>query len=1361
MSQFKSAFEAIPGKDALLEYELRSYPEKTYVERNGLIYKSLTATSTTFLLSQWELVGDLREVRVLNIKDRNSLTGNTPTSGTTGINIPILDNTNVLVLNAAGDPQVGSPQFARYNYNQGTASWLLLQVGTGSTSAQTSIEYSNVLNKPFVLSGVTINAGAGLSGGGSAFGSIPAAGGSISIAHLDTSTQVSLLPTGRTYVQQLRFDTFGHVTGATTSLWTHPDTSSQANILNTGRTYIQSISLDGSGHVVSMSSSSWTHPDTSSQASSVNGGSTFIQSIQLDGDGHVIGLSTGVAAGGGGGGGSFALNVNGNSGGAIAINSGATLTISGGTNISTIRTGDATNPGIRINVNPAGSTNQVQLNNGVGALGASPNLTYNTSTNILSTANLTIATAPVSANTSNDFLTRSTATGAVQRITFSSLRNALVGAPANSIQYNNGNGFGGDAQWTYDPVLDAVTLGTRGVGGSQRGLAVGTTNNVLNTASVAIGGSNTIGAINSLVVGSGNVVSGLTSGSGQYLVFGSGNQVDGTNGISNSASFVVGTNNIHDTFNGYTIGVNNFHNGANGFIIGNTAKTNGGIILGKGTNNGSTIYYLTASASTINASHNTTSQVIGHGTHATHSAIFGGVNGNIPLGNDRAVIVGGNAIKITGTSYSDFVVVPNLAIWTAPNLGITTDHVLTYNATNKKVSMVTQASLKESPAGNNGSIQFRNNQGNFAFSSSLFFATGTSRLTTSNLSLGSVPVTGSATQILTRNVTTGAIERIGSDAIAALPVNAIQYRTLFGFGGSGNLTYDPSSNAFTHGTRLVGSTNGNTISFAFGSNAVASGNTSIAMGSGVRAGGFWSVAMGNNSIATGQAAMAVNASNFARGINSFAAGNNSNAAGPTSFAIGNQGFANGSYSFAGGYGFTQPILANTTGTFNFSTNLPMGAINQTAGHGANAQYSAILGGGNHNIEAGNDRAVIIGGNGVKVTGTSYVDYAVVQNLAIFNQPFAGNTLSDRILGWNPTNKKTTQFNISSLISIHQNIAYVSKNGNDSTGLINRATQPFLTIAAASAALVAGSAPSATNRCVVHVFPGQYTTSWGTLPAFVDYFLEGADIRTSLNVTTDTQFNIGGSGIVTDVIVASASKVTIECQKVVGFSTNALYVNHNGGVLSVKTNLVEGEVRWAMGQLVLNANIIRGSILQNGNIAAVEATAQIDCNILSGGTGPLVYLGASSTGNGRLFLKANRIINTNTVGVQQSQGSAIYLSDLWTGRATLDVQEIVNLHPTLATIGVQSQLLGQFNLKASKVVNRSAGNVPAINIQFVGATGKFFIEGGTRLIGSGTGLSIVGTGNVIALGDIYGKNANAGTVTIQLGTFTANNTFIVD
>jgi hypothetical protein len=702
MSLFnRSAFESVPGRDALFEYEPKSYPIRTYVERNGIIYKSIepSGTSATFVPSQWELVNDLREVRVPDIAGRNTLTGTTGTSF--GVRTPILDNTNVLVLDASADPQVGVAQFARYNYNQLSQSWLLLQIGTGSTSAATSIEYSNVLNRPQIVSGVTVNANAGLTGGGSVFGGIPSAGGVINLAHADTSSQANITPTGRTYVQQLMFDDFGHVTGATQSTWTHPDTSSQANVLNTGRTYVQSISVDGDGHITNIASSPWTHPDTSSQASSVNAGSTFIQTIHLDGDGHITGIVTGVAAGGGGG--SSPLTYNGDSGGVLTMNTGSTLTISGGTNILTQRTGNAASPGLKISVNPAGLNTQVQFNN-AGALGSSTNLTFTGGTTLV-TNRLAISGVPLSGSTADQILTRN-ATGVIQRIGIGSIANYITPLfSANNGLTKNGNNFR--------------------LGG-------------------ALTGNTTI------------------SGGGIDLFF-------------TNRAWTFGNRTGTTGTNSFTSGLNNSASGAYSAAFGQQARAIGqqSLAIGVGTEAGGTTSFagggITGAAPRVRAtgsiafnfSQNTPSQTDGHGSLANSSVILGGLNHNIEVGNTNAAIIGGDSIKLTGSSYINHTAVANLAIMTTPAAGIGADDVLVRSSTTGRIRTVTQASLAGggggTPAGSTTQVQF-NGAGAFAASPNLTYNTGTSILSSSGFAIASLPAVGAlADNILVRNAGTGII----------------------------------------------------------------------------------------------------------------------------------------------------------------------------------------------------------------------------------------------------------------------------------------------------------------------------------------------------------------------------------------------------------------------------------------------------------------------------------------------------------------------------------------------------------------------------------------------------------------------------
>ena len=223
----------------------------------------------------------------------------------------------------------------------------------------------------------TITAGGGLTGGGT---------GNVTISHSDTSSQASVNGSGRTYIQDITLDTYGHVTGLATATETvvntdtntipnnatitlsaggaltgggnfttdqssnetitfnHADTSSQASVNNSGRTYIQDITLDTYGHITGITSATETvvntdtnttnfnvqanggtqvnisageevnfingnattaavtnqanptvtfhHNDTSSQASVNNSGGTVIQDVTLDGYGHVTGLTS-------------------------------------------------------------------------------------------------------------------------------------------------------------------------------------------------------------------------------------------------------------------------------------------------------------------------------------------------------------------------------------------------------------------------------------------------------------------------------------------------------------------------------------------------------------------------------------------------------------------------------------------------------------------------------------------------------------------------------------------------------------------------------------------------------------------------------------------------------------------------------------------------------------------------------------------------------------------------------------------------------------------------------------------------------------------------------------------------------------
>ena len=79
---------------------------------------------------------------------------------------------------------------------------------------------------------ITISAGGGLSGG-AAFTTNQSANETITVSHADTSTQASVNNTGRTYIQDVTLDTYGHVTGLTSATETVTDSGNTITSIGT------------------------------------------------------------------------------------------------------------------------------------------------------------------------------------------------------------------------------------------------------------------------------------------------------------------------------------------------------------------------------------------------------------------------------------------------------------------------------------------------------------------------------------------------------------------------------------------------------------------------------------------------------------------------------------------------------------------------------------------------------------------------------------------------------------------------------------------------------------------------------------------------------------------------------------------------------------------------------------------------------------------------------------------------------------------------------------------------------------------------------------------------------------------------
>jgi hypothetical protein len=247
----------------------------------------------------------------------------------------------------------GTTPVTGIDINSGSIDGTPIGANSASTGAFTNITASGTVDGRDVaadgtkLDGIeanakndqTITAGSGLSGGGT---------GNVTLSHSDTSSQGSSNNSGRTYIQDITLDTYGHVTGLATATETvvntdtnttysagtdlslsgttfnHSDTSALSGTYGSTSdgTKIDNITVDARGHVTAITTGATgdiqgvtagsglsgggtsgtvtlSHSDTSSQGSVNNSGSNFIQDITLDTYGHITGITSAAAGGGG------------------------------------------------------------------------------------------------------------------------------------------------------------------------------------------------------------------------------------------------------------------------------------------------------------------------------------------------------------------------------------------------------------------------------------------------------------------------------------------------------------------------------------------------------------------------------------------------------------------------------------------------------------------------------------------------------------------------------------------------------------------------------------------------------------------------------------------------------------------------------------------------------------------------------------------------------------------------------------------------------------------------------------------------------------------------------------------------------
>ncbi len=190
-----------------------------------------------------------------------------------------------------------------------------------------------------------------------------------------------------------------------------------------------------------------------------------------------------------------------------------------------------------------------------------------------------------------------------------------------------------------------------------------------------------------------------------------------------------------------------------------------------------------------------------------------------------------------------------------------------------------------------------------------------------------------------------------------------------------------------------------------------------------------------------------------------------------------------------------------------------------------------------------------------------------------------------------------------------NTVFVAKNGNDSTGLIERLDKPFLTVAAARAAIAAGytggSAPSATNRIRMVVFSGLWTEAINLLN-FVDYDLNDA----VFNVSTGQSPLITDNGVAADCVIYGVAELT----------------RSNGG-----TNPLGVQIGHASSNVTVNAKKI---LAYNYAIAGSAGTLTVNCPSISS-TNAIGILNSGAT-----MVINNAVITSSTSLAVSTQAATV-------------------------------------------------------------------------------------------------------------------------
>ena len=333
-----------------------------------------------------------------------------------------------------------------------------------------------------------------------------------------------------------------------------------------------------------------------------------------------------------------------------------------------------------------------------------------------------------------------------------------------------------------------------------------------------------------------------------------------------------------------------------------------------------------------------------------------------------------------------------------------------------------------------------------------------------------------------------------------------------------------------------------------------------------------------------------------------------------------------------------------------------------------------------------------------------------------------------------------------------NTVFVSKNGSDSTGLIDRLDKPFLTISAATTALNNAypvSARTSTTRYLVKVFSGYYTERI-VLSNYTDYDLSD----TILDVVSGANYTIDDNNVACNSIIYGNSQIKRSTAGTLG----CVRTQHSATTLTVYADNIISNI----GTAIECSNGVQNIIVSSGitsigvGVASYGGTQTIKCNNITatsygvwctGGT-QTIYGNVSSTSTsavvsdggtqsiyGNVSCSADTAVVSNS-GTQFIKGDVLLVNLGGSAACNGGNQTIIgNLSDYIYCASGNQTITGNINGNSDGVVLCDGGVVRVNNGRLTDTTASDVIQGGPTIILNNCTLITSGGGNSLQNGSV--------------------------